>query len=125
MDSVQNQPSTPGPGTRSGAIEEVPGNEGVSLADLEPLTTLLVHTANSRYRIIVLDGMSILMQGGRKFPQMTAGDLTGSCTGENPLRFGWIGVGSRLEIWSGGRRIVTSPVRAITTERHHSADRPQ
>ena len=122
MDSARHgqDPAYKHPVTLDGFIDDVSASEGIRLADLERLTTLLVHTANSRYRIIVLDGPRMLMQGGRYFPDNTTCDLGGSSFGDGPVKFGWIGVGMRMEIWSKGRRIITSPVRAITTSRNHS-----
>lgn len=95
---------------------EAASREGVSLHDLDPLTTLVVHTCNSLYRIIVSRQTSILIQGGSFFPDLTEGHLHGSSLGGGLLKVAWIGVGLCMEICSGGQRIVTSPVRAITTE---------
>jgi hypothetical protein len=100
-----------------------PARAGVSLSDLEPLTTLHVRTANSLYRIIVLRGTTLLIRGGRSFPEATRGELFSF--GINVLRFGWIGVGLRMEIHAGDHCIVTSPVRAFTVEPHSSAVRVQ
>ncbi len=105
--------------------DEVSATEGVSLTELEPLTTLLVRTCHSLYRIIVWRGTTVLVQGGRRFPDVTVGRLNGSSLGGSVLKLAWIGVGLRMEICAGGRRIVTSPVREITTERDPSTARPQ
>jgi hypothetical protein len=114
-----------GQSTLDGFSDEVSATEGVSLVDLEPLTTLLVRTCNSQYRIIVLRGTTVLVQGGRSFADVTIGVLNGSSLGGSLLRLAWIGVGLCMEIHSGGRRFVTSPVRAITTDRNPSTDCPQ
>jgi hypothetical protein len=102
--------------TLDGFADELAACKGVNLRDLEPLTTLLVRTCHSVYRIIVLRGTTVLVQGGPFFPDVTVGQLDGSGFGGRMLKLGWIGVGSRFEISSDGRRFVTSPVRAITTE---------
>ena len=94
---------------------ELSTREGVRLADLEPLTTLHVHTTNSLYRIGVLNGTRILVQGGT-FPEITPAKFSGSSLGGNLLKCGWIGVGLRMEIRAGTRRVVTSPVCAISIE---------
>jgi hypothetical protein len=105
------------------ALDHVADNgsasDGVSLADLEPLTTLLVRTANSLYRIIVLRGTTVLVKGGKSFAEITTGDVFSF--GVNVIRFGWIGVGLRVEIHSGRRCVVTSPVRGFTIEPHPAA----
>ena len=111
---VQNDAVGQRPGSVDHAPDEGPAVDGVSLADLRPLTTLHVRTANSLYRIIVLRGSTVLVQGGRSFPEMTRGNLFSF--GSNALRVAWIGVGLRMEIHSGKRRILTSPVRAFTIE---------
>lgn len=102
---------------------ELSTREGVRLADLEPLTTLLVYTTNSLYRIGVLNGTRILVQGGT-FAEITPADFSGSGFGGSLLKCGWIAVGLRMEIRAGNRRFVTSPVRAISMESHASADCP-
>ena len=97
---------------------------GVSLADLEPFTTLLVRTCNSLYRIVISQNSAVFVQGGQFFPDVTDARLDGSSAGGSFLKLGWIGVGLRMEICAGGQRIVTSPVRAIHTEsRRRTADR--
>jgi hypothetical protein len=105
--------------------DKVSASEGVSLSDLEPLTTLLVRTSHSVYRIIVMQGTTVLVQGGSAFPDATIGHLHGSGLGGSLLKLGWIGVGLRMEISSDGKRFVTSRVRAVTTKRNPSMCRPQ
>ena len=63
--------------TLDGFAQEVALTEGVGLAELESLTTLLVRTDNSLYRITVLQPPQpkILVQGGRFFPETTEGRL--------------------------------------------------
>jgi hypothetical protein len=71
---------------------------------------------NSLYRVVVTHGTEIYVQGGAFFPDPTSASLEGASVGGSCLRVGWIGVGLLVEFRSGGRRIITSPVRAITTE---------
>ncbi len=102
--------------TLDGFAAEAAG--GISLRDLDPLTTLLVRTCNSRYRIVISQHTAVFVQGGRFFPTMTGARLEGSSFGGSFLKVGWIGVGLRMEIWAGGQCIVTSPVRAIDRGPH-------
>ena len=96
--------------------------ETVSLAQLTPMTVLLVWTSNSLYRFVVNEGTSVYVQGGALFPEPTAAFLDGaSVEGRGYLKVGWIGVGCVMEIRTGLRRIVTSPVRAISTEQQNPA----
>ena len=94
----------------------VEDNAGVHLRDLPSCTTLLVWTTNSVYRVVVTDWPEVSIQGGAFFPDPTSAYLDGASIGGSSLRVGWIGVGFLVEIRSGGQRIITSPVRAITTE---------
>jgi hypothetical protein len=89
---------------------------GVHLCDLPPSTTLLVRTMNSLYRIVIAHWPEVYVQGGAFFPDLTAAYLDGASLGGNCLKVGWIGVGLLVEIRSGGRRILTSRVRAIVTD---------
>ena len=96
--------------------DEASATEGINLDDLEPLTTLMVRTCHSVYRIVVWRGTTVLLQGGRRFPRSTVCRINGSGFGGSVLKLAWMGVGLRMEIAAGGRWIVTSPVREITTE---------
>ncbi len=110
--------------TLDGFAAEVCTADGVNVNDLEPLTTLAVQTCNSLYRITITRRTAVLVQGGRFFPAMTPAHLNGSGFGGSLLKVAWIGIGLRMEIVVGGRRIVTSPVRTISTERHRPEPRP-
>ena len=102
--------------TLEGFVQAANLVDGVSVRDLAPLTTLVVSTCNSRYRIVVSRNAAILVQGGRFFPDVTDARLEGSSMGGSFLKVAWIGVGLRMEISAAGQRIITSPVRAISTE---------
>ena len=89
---------------------------GVELNQLQPLTTLLVWTWNSLYRVIVSNGSDVFVQGGALFPDPTPAHVEGASAGGGPLMTGWIGVGLLLELRVGAKRILTSPVVAIAAE---------
>jgi len=89
--------------------------KGLHLRNLPPFTTLLVRTMNSSYRVVITHWPEVYVQGGAFFPDPTSAYLDGANIGGS-LRAGWIGVDLSVEFRSGGRRIVTSRVRAITTE---------
>ena len=107
--------------TLNGFVEETGNIRGLYLRDVEPLTTLIVRTRNSRYRIIMRRDTSAVVQGGQFFPDATPGRIDGSGFGGSFLKVGWIGIGLRMEIFADGRRIITSPVRDISIQRHASA----
>ena len=91
--------------------------DGVELDRLETMTTLLVWTWNSLYRVIIGQGSYVLVQGGSLFPDLTPAHIEGAGTGNSPVIAGWIGVGFLLQFCVDGRRFMTSPVVAISTER--------
>jgi hypothetical protein len=101
--------------TLHGFVETVSDGGGLSIAELEPITPLLIRTENSLYRITVLEprGRRILVQGGTYFPESTPAELEGSSLGGSLLKQGWIAPGLRMEISTDGRRIVTSRVRSM------------
>lgn len=91
--------------------------KGVPLRQLPPLTTLLVRTRKSLYRIVVTEGANVYVQGGRFFPDPTSACIDGASGDGFFQNAVWIAVGLPMKIRAGGKRIVTSRVRAITTER--------
>ncbi len=112
--------------TLEGFSEEVSRAIGVDLADLEPLTTLLVRTQHSLYRIIVRQPRErkILIQGGQYFVEPTEACFDGSSFGGSCLKAAWIAQDMRMEIRCGKRRVVTSPVRSVEILQDTSSHRP-
>ena len=106
--------------TLDGFVGELADAPGINLHDVDPLTTLLVRTRNSTYRIIVSQGTSVIVQGGQFFPDRTEARIDGSGFGGSLLKTAWIGVGFRMEIFANGERIITTPVRDVTIESRHS-----
>jgi hypothetical protein len=96
--------------------EDVAGTRGVDVRMLEPLTAVTVRTRNSTYELIANGGTSMIVRGGRFFPDATRARLEGSGFGGTMLKMAWIAVGLRMEIFANGQRIITSPVRDITVE---------
>ena len=105
--------------TLDGFTAVVTAAEGVGLAELDALTTLLVRTLNSLYRVVVLEPPRprILIQGGQFFPEFTEASLAGASFGGSMLKLSWLGRGLRMEVCSEGKRIVTSPVQSIEVQR--------
>jgi hypothetical protein len=96
--------------------EDVTGTRGIDVRELEPLTTVLVRTRNSHYRLVVAGSTSVIVQGGRFYPDATRARLDGSGFGGTMLKMAWIAVGLQMEIFANGQRVITSPVREITFE---------
>jgi hypothetical protein len=97
-------------------LELIQRAEGLELGQLEPLTTLLVWTWNTLYRVVVAEGSDVLVQGGSHFPEPTPAHVDGASAGGSLLKTGWIAVGLVMELRVSGKRIVTSPVVAIATQ---------
>jgi hypothetical protein len=115
MSTTAERRLVPRGATLHGFVETVTHANGLSIADLDPITPLIVRTENSLYRITVLEprGRRILVQGGSYFPESTHAELEGSSLGGSLLKQGWIAPGLRMEISTDGRRIVTSRVRSM------------
>jgi hypothetical protein len=96
-------------------LELIQRADGLELGQLEPLTTLLVWTWNTLYRVVVAEGSDVLVQGGSHFPEPTPAHVDGASAGGSLLKTGWIGVGLVMELRAKGKRVVTSPVVAIAT----------
>ena len=109
------QTAVPRQCTLDGFTTEVALADGVGLGELEALSTLLIKTLNSLYRVIVLEPPRprILIQGGQFFPELTEARLAGASFGGSLLKLAWLGCGLRMEVCSDGQRIVTSPVQSI------------
>jgi len=116
LDTTHSAVGAPRARTLDGFVSLVDNGEGVKLHDLEPLTTLLVRTRNSLYRIVTSRQTEVFVQGGLFFPEMTEARLDGASLGGSFLKTGWIGLGLCMEIYAEGRRIVTSPVRSISCQ---------
>ena len=90
---------------------------GIQVVDLADLAEIAVETENTVYEITVIDGQSreILVRGGRFFPEKTAARLAGSSLRGSFLKVGGIYVGFSMEILTGGKSVVTTPVRRVRT----------
>lgn len=115
-DTTTTSVLVPRAATIEGFVEASSATDGIHLRDLEPLTTLHVRTCNSHYRIVISRETAVFVEGGRFFHEATDARVEGSSFGGSFLKLGWIGVGLCMEILARGQRIVTSPVRSITTE---------
>ena len=98
-----------------GFTAEVSCTEGVGLAELDPITSLRVQTENTLYEITVPrpPRSTVLVRGGRFFPETTEASFGGSSLGGSCLKLAWFGVGLHMEFHCTRGLIVTSRVRAI------------
>ena len=92
--------------------------EGVAIDSLEPGTTIVVHTRNSQYRLVILfEPSEVLVEGGAMFPDATIVRLAGATAGGSALKLGWVLVGFCMEMWLGSMRVRSSRVCSISLER--------
>jgi hypothetical protein len=107
--------------TLDGFINDLADARGLHLREVEPLTTIVVQTHNSRYRLLMTGGTSAIVQGGKFFPDPTPARIDGSGFGGSVLKTAWIGNGLKMEIFANDQRIITSPVLDVTLERPSAA----
>jgi len=107
------------------ACEQVNGHSNAELADglaistRQPFDVIHVQTSHSSYRFLLIDpatGRS-LVEGGKYFSEPTEAVILGSSTRNAAFRSGWIGIGSRLELWGVDQLISTSAVTSVQVER--------
>src|SRR5690349_222946 len=90
--------------------------ECVQLRQLRPLSTLLVWTRNTLYRLVVVDDSSVWVQGRALFADPTLAELVGASMGRGLLVDGCICIGLKIELRVAGTRVMTSPVLAMIPE---------
>jgi hypothetical protein len=90
--------------------------DGLQLESLPALHSLQIHTRNTEYRVIIIDGRrgDVLVTGGRFFPTPTRARLNGSTLGGSLLKWRGVYCGFRLELQLGTQIIVTTRVREVT-----------
>jgi len=88
----------------------------VQLRELPPQTTLVVTTSHSSYRVVVIDGSDVRVQGGSYFPEPVVVILGSRSADGTVLLPARIEVGLRMAISLGALHVLTSPVRAITDD---------
>jgi Prokaryotic dksA/traR C4-type zinc finger len=94
---------------------EARSNCDLPLESLNPFDTILLHTHNSDYRILVLEPAigRALVEGGVHLVEPTEALLRGSAMPGSAFRGGEICVGCRVEMWVDEKVFITSPVKSI------------
>ena len=87
----------------------------IFLERLNPFDTILLHTQNSTYRILLLDPGTgrALVEGGSYLLEPTEGFLKGSALPGSAFNEGAVSVGGRLEMWVNEKVFLTSPVKSL------------
>ena len=90
-------------------------SDGIDISQLDVLTTVMVSTSNTVYRLVILDPLNarVLVQGGHLFPRFTEARFNGASSGGSFLKLAWIGRGLRMEFHARGKRVVTSRVKSL------------
>jgi hypothetical protein len=106
-----------------GTLEEFgldPGcTRGVAIDSLEPGTTVIVGTSHSCYRFVINDPQHrrATVTGGAMFVDPTQVRIDGATNGGSVIKAGWIGVGMRMELTAGLKRVTTSSVKLLAVDR--------
>jgi hypothetical protein len=96
---------------------------GVAIEALSRFDTIKVHTANSEYRIFLLDPRTgrAVIEGGRHFPDPVDATISGSWQAST-FKPGWLDTGLCLEFWSKGKVARTSPVQSLDVHRNSEVE---
>jgi hypothetical protein len=86
----------------------------VALPLLLPGTALTLHTRNTCYRMVVVDGAErrVRITGGRLFPDSTDAQVIGAIDDET-VKGGWIVEGFQLELSTPRGPVLTSVVESV------------
>lgn len=97
---------------------------GVELETLAPFDTIWARTLNTDYRIFLLDPHSgrAIVEGGHQFVEPVDAVVNGSTFNNSSFKIGWIGRGLRIEFWTNGTIVSTSPVQSVRVEHSTRAE---
>jgi hypothetical protein len=89
----------------------------VALPLLLPGTLVTLHTRNTCYRLVVIDGSErrIQISGGKLFSEGTEAELIGA-TDDEGVKVGWIIEGFQLELLTARGPVLTSTVESVDVE---------
>jgi hypothetical protein len=89
----------------------------VALPLLLPGTLLTLHTRNTCYRLVVVDGSERRVQitGGKLFSESTDAEVIGAVD-EAEVKVGWIVEGFQLELLTGRGPVLTSTVESVDVD---------
>ena len=99
-------------------VESDPGRfRSLALPLLLPGTHVTLHTRNTCYRLVVIDGSErrIHISGGKLFPENVEAELIGAADDEG-VKIGWIVEGFQLELLTARGPVLTSTVESVDVE---------
>ena len=96
----------------------------IILERLNSFDTILLHTQNSDYRILLLDPATgrALVDGGNYLPEPSEGLVKGSALPGSAFNGGAICVGGRLEMWVDDKVFLTSPIATVDVQHNATAE---
>jgi hypothetical protein len=102
-------------GRADASPEEDIESRRVDVRRLAPGTEIIVDTAHSIYRLVIIDGPAgrARIQGGRMFLAPTAVRIEGTRNNDHELMTGWLRVGRGFDFIVWNERGRTSPVQSI------------
>lgn len=106
-----------------GALDDFaldPGcTRGVAIDSLEPGTRVVVGTSHSCYRFVINEPARRrgTVAGGKLFTEPAEVRIDGATAGGTVIKAGWIGVGLRMELTVGSKRVTTSCVKFLAVEK--------
>ena len=98
-------------------VESDPNRRSVALPLLLPGTLVTLHTRNTCYRLVVIDGSErrVQISGGKLFPENTDVELIGAID-DDGVKVGWIVQGFQLELLTERGPVLTSTVESVDVE---------
>ncbi|HWV94758.1 MAG TPA: hypothetical protein VNZ24_10585 [Vicinamibacterales bacterium] len=98
-------------------VESDPNRRSVALPLLLPGTFVILHTRNTCYRLVVIDGAErrVQINGGKLFPENTDVEVIGAIDDEG-VKVGWIVQGFQLELLTERGPVLTSTVESVDVE---------
>lgn len=99
-------------------------HSAIILERLNSFDTILLHTRNSDYRILLLDPGTgrALVEGGSYLPEPSEGRVKGSALPGSAFNGGAICVGGRLEMWVNEKVFLTSPIKTVEVKHNATAE---
>ena len=96
----------------------------IILEKLNSFDTILLHTQNSDYRILLLDPGTgrALVEGGNYLPEPSEGLVKGSALPGSAFNGGAICIGGRLEMWVDEKVFLTSPITTVEVQHNATAE---
>ncbi len=94
------------------------------IESLNSFDTILVHTHNSDYRILLLDPKTgrALVEGGSYLREPSEALIKGSAVPGAAFHMGALCEGGRLEMWVNERVFLTSPIKSIEVRHNARAE---